>query len=202
MSSYRLPWITRRRFTAFAVGVAATTLLRPCALWGREPRVREFELELSQAEAPLLGATLPKVNVWAFNRRVPGSEIRVRHGERVRVMVTNRLREETTVHWHGVRVPNSQDGVPHLTQKPIAPGEHFVYEFDCLDAGTFWYHPHVRSFEQVGRGLYGAFIVEESEPIAVDRDVVWVLDDWRFDRSGQLSDDFGDLPTADRSETS
>src|SRR3546814_1719960 len=79
-----------------------------------------------------------------------------------------------------MRVPNAMDGVPHLTQKPVAPGETFHYEFECPDAGTFWYHPHQRSLEQVGRGLYGPLIVEEPEPVAVDRDVTWVLDDWRL----------------------
>ena len=124
---------------------------------------------------------------------MPGPEIRVRQGERLRITVENRLAEETTVHWHGLRVPNAMDGVPHMTQKPIAPGESFVYEFDLPDAGTYWYHPHQRSFEQVGRGLYGPFIVEEREPIQVDRDVTWVLDDWRLLPEAQISDDFGNF---------
>jgi FtsP/CotA-like multicopper oxidase with cupredoxin domain len=85
------------------------------------------------------------------------------------------------------------DGVPHLTQKPIAPGETFTYEFDCLDAGTFWYHPHQRSFEQVGRGLYGALIVEERDGIPVDRDLTWVLGDWRLLKDASISDDFGNM---------
>jgi FtsP/CotA-like multicopper oxidase with cupredoxin domain len=85
------------------------------------------------------------------------------------------------------------DGVPGLTQPPIAPGQSFVYEFDVPDAGTYWYHPHVRSAEQVGRGLSGALIVEEREPIRVDRDVAWVLSDWRLLRDAQISDDFGSM---------
>jgi FtsP/CotA-like multicopper oxidase with cupredoxin domain len=129
--------------------------------------------------------------VWSYNGAVPGPEIRVRQGERLRITVENQLAEETTVHWHGLRVPNAMDGVPHLTQKPITPGETFVYEFDVPDAGTYWYHPHQRSFEQVGRGLYGPLIVEEREPIQVDRDVTWVLDDWRLLPDAQISDDFG-----------
>ena len=109
-------------------------------------------------------------------------------------MVENRLGEDTTVHWHGVRVPNAMDGVPELTQKPIAPdGGTFLYEFDLPDAGTYWYHPHQRSFEQVGRGLSGALIVEESVPIAVDRDLVWVLDDWRLLPDASISNDFGNM---------
>ena len=131
--------------------------------------------------------------MWSYNGAVPGPEIRVRQGDRLRVTVENQLAEETTVHWHGLRVPNAMDGVPHLTQRPIAPGEGFVYDFDVPDAGTYWYHPHQRSFEQVGRGLYGPLIVEEREPIQVDRDVTWVLDDWRLLPDAQISDDFGNF---------
>jgi FtsP/CotA-like multicopper oxidase with cupredoxin domain len=131
--------------------------------------------------------------VWAYEGTVPGPEIRVRQGDRLRVSVENRLPQETTVHWHGVRTPNAMDGVPHLTQKPIVPGETFEYEFECRDAGTFWYHPHVRSFEQVERGLAGALIVEEPQPLKVDRDVVWLLDDWRLTGDAQIADDFGNM---------
>jgi FtsP/CotA-like multicopper oxidase with cupredoxin domain len=140
-----------------------------------------------------VGAPHPETAVWSYGGSVPGPEIRVRQSERLRVVVENRLNEETTVHWHGVRVPNAMDGVPHLTQKPIAPGESFTYEFDLPDAGTFWYHPHQRSFEQVGRGLYGALIVEEHTPIRVDRDVSWVLGDWRLQPNAGISPDFGNF---------
>ena len=141
--------------------------------------------------ARLVSEEYGETPVWAFDGTVPGPEIRVRQGQKLRITVENRLVEETTVHWHGIRTPNSMDGVPHLTQKPIEPGGKFIYEFDAPDAGTFWYHPHQRSFEQVGRGLYGPLIVEEAEPIRVDRDVTWVLDDWRLTRSAAISDDFG-----------
>src|SRR3546814_9507587 len=92
-----------------------------------------------------------------------------------------------------MRVPNAMDGVPHLTQRPIAPGERFVYEFDAVDAGTFWYHPHQNGAVQVGRGLYGPLIVEEAESIAADRDVTWVLDDWRLLKDASISDGFGNM---------
>lgn len=185
--------ITRRRFLAIVAGVTGLSVLPPVkvAALPLKRTVREFELRLAPATARLLGANEPPVAVWAFNAKVPGPEIRVRQGERARVVVVNQLAEATTVHWHGVRVPNDQDGVPYLTQKPIGPNERFVYEFDCIDAGTFWYHPHQRSFEQVGRGLYGALIVEEPQPIRVDRDLTWVLDDWRVTKAGSLSDAFG-----------
>jgi FtsP/CotA-like multicopper oxidase with cupredoxin domain len=121
---------------------------------------------------------------------VPGPELRFRQGERLRIEVENALSVPTTVHWHGIRLPNGMDGVPGVTQKPIAEGGRFLYEFDLPDAGTYWYHPHLGSPEQVGRGLYGALIVEEREPPAVDRDVTWVLSDWRLDREARIVPDF------------
>ncbi len=80
------------------------------------------------------------------------------------------------MHWHGVRVPNGMDDVPHMTQPPIAPGGTFTYEFTPKDAGTFWFHPHVRSSEQVERGLYGRLIVEDAAPAPYTQDVSWILD--------------------------
>jgi len=94
-----------------------------------------------------------------------GPEIRVSQGDRVRIVVSNQFAEETTVHWHGTRVPNGMDGVPGLTQPPIRRGESFVYEFTPPDAGTFWYHPHADTLQQLGRGLAGGLIVEEREPM-------------------------------------
>ena len=89
------------------------------------------------------------------------------------------------------------DGVPHLTQTPIAAnGGKFVYEFALPDAGTFWYHPHTRSHEQVARGLSGVLIVEEPEPPKVDRDITWVLDDWRLQRDAQVAGNFGNMHDA------
>jgi len=158
---------------------------------GRAASSAEHHLVAHPGRAPLVGARYPETAVWSYNGTVPGPEIRDRQGERLRITVENQLAEETTIHWHGLRVPNAMDGVPHLTQKPIAPGETFIYEFEGPDAGTYWYHPHQRSFEQVGRGLYGPLIVEEREPIQVDRDVTWVLDDWRLLQDAQISDDFG-----------
>lgn len=151
---------------------------------------RGFRLRAAQATARLLPAPYPDTAVWAYNGAVPGPEIRVRQGDRLRVTVENALAEETTVHWHGIRLPNAMDGVPHLTQPPIPPGGSFVYEFDAVDAGTFWYHPHQRSAEQVDRGLAGALVVEEAEPPAVDRDVAWVIDDWRLLDDAAVSPDF------------
>jgi FtsP/CotA-like multicopper oxidase with cupredoxin domain len=152
---------------------------------------REVQLRAVPSRARLAPEPSGEIAALCYNGTVPGPEIRVRQGERLLVEVENGLAEETTVHWHGVRVRHAMDGVPHLTQKPIGAGERFVYEFDAVDAGTFWYHPHQRSFEQVGRGLYGPLIIEEPEPIRVDRDLTWVLSDWRLTKSGEISEDFG-----------
>jgi FtsP/CotA-like multicopper oxidase with cupredoxin domain len=182
--------LSRRSLLAASGGVAVGALF-PAWAGRTEAIVNDYLLVAGPGRAPLVGAPYPETAVWSYNGAIPGPEIRVRQGERLRVSVENRLAEETTVHWHGLRVPHAMDGVPHLTQRPIAPGETFVYAFELPDAGTYWYHPHQRSFEQVGRGLYGPLIVEEPEPIRVDREATWVLDDWRLLPDARISPDFG-----------
>jgi len=150
--------------------------------------VRTFDIEAREAELPLIDGG--KLRVWAYNGRVPGPELRIRLGETLRVRFTNHLPQPTTIHWHGVRVPNAMDGVPHVTQPPVEPGGTFTYEFTPKDAGTFWFHPHVRSSEQVERGLYGVLVVEDRAPPPYTRDVVWVLDDWLLDETHQIFDRF------------
>ena len=154
-------------------------------------RKREFTLTAAEAVLPIVGRNYPDTAVWAYDETVPGPEIRVRQGETIRVVARNRLAEPTTIHWHGVRLPVAMDGVPELSQEPIPPGGEFTYEFKAIDAGSFWYHPHVNSSEQQGRGLSGALIIEEAEPIRVDRDVTWVIDDWMLRESAQIDDSFG-----------
>jgi FtsP/CotA-like multicopper oxidase with cupredoxin domain len=185
--------ISRRSLLVGGAGAAVSVTLGGRAVRAAAGLGVRTTLVAAPGQTTIVGPPYPDTDVWAFNGRVPGPEIRVRQGARVRIRVENRLPEETTVHWHGIRVPNAMDGVPHLTQKPIAPGETFDYEFACPDAGTYWYHPHQRSHEQVGRGLSGAFIVEEAVPVAVDRDVTWVLDDWRLRPDASISGDFGNM---------
>ncbi|HWA38282.1 MAG TPA: multicopper oxidase family protein [Burkholderiales bacterium] len=178
----------RREFLGVAAS-AAGVLIMPARVRGAGTRPQR--LVAAQGKQPLVGAGNPSTDVWSYNGAVPGPELRYRQGERLRIEVENALGAETTVHWHGIRLPNAMDGVPHLTQKPIAAGGgRFLYEFDLPDAGTYWYHPHLGSPEQVGRGLYGPLIIEEREPPEVDRDVVWVLSDWRLDREARIVPDF------------
>jgi FtsP/CotA-like multicopper oxidase with cupredoxin domain len=101
------------------------------------------------------------VDAFAYNGQVPGPEIRVRKGDRIRVVLHNALPESTVIHFHGLTVPNVMDGVPFITQRPVHPGESFTYGFRVVDdPGTYMYHSHQNATEQVGKGLLGAFIVE------------------------------------------
>ncbi|WP_374684835.1 multicopper oxidase family protein [Mesorhizobium sp. J428] len=186
-----LPTPTRRTVLTSAAAFTASAVLSVSGLrTARAASVKEFRLKAAPGRTHLVPEPYGETPVWAYNDAVPGPEIRVRQGDRLRVVVDNGLDEETTVHWHGVRTPNAMDGVPHLTQAPIAPGETFTYEFDAVDAGTFWYHPHQNSTVQVGRGLYGPLIIEEADPVRVDRELTWVLDDWRLTQAAAISDDF------------
>ena len=180
---------TRRGFLLGATLAAAAPIfphiVRPA---GGAPR--KFVLNAGEAVHRVVGGRYPDTKVWAYNDNIPGPEIRVKQGETVRIAVRNGLGEATTVHWHGVRLPIGMDGVPGISQDPIPPGGEFLYEFKAIDAGSFWYHPHVNSTEQQGRGLSGALIVEEPEPIRIDRDVTWVIDDWILRESAQIDDSF------------
>ncbi len=131
-----------------------------------------------------------KTKVWAYNGTVPGPEIRIKLGDTLKMNFSNKLPQETTVHFHGVRVPNAMDGVPGVTQNAIKPGESFVYEFTPKDAGTFWFHPHTRTSEQVERGLFGVLIVEDEVDEKYSQDVVWVIDDWRMTGDRQVDERF------------
>jgi len=183
------PTIDRRAFLINGGSLAvAAALPRPVRA---ADSATEFALVAAPGHASLVGADFPATEVWTFGKRVPGPELRVRQGELVRIVVRNELPEDTTAHWHGIRLPNAMDGVPGLTQPPIRPGEQFVYEFTPPDAGTFWYHPHADSLQQLGRGMAGALIVEEPQPVVVDRDVVWMLSDWRLTGDAQIAPGFG-----------
>ncbi len=186
--------LSRRRL--LQTGTAASALVAGSPLGIRVAgAASSIDLAAGTARLPLVGIGYPETEVWAFNGRVPGPVIRAVQGERLKVNVTNDLAEPTTVHWHGLRVPVGMDGVPYLSQPPIEPGQTFTYEFDLPDAGTYWYHPHINSSEQVGRGLHGALIVEEADPPEAARELLWVLDDWRLDQDAKITP-FGNMHDA------
>ena len=125
-----------------------------------------------------------------FNGGTPGPLLKVRQGKELAVTFENRTGEASSVHWHGIRIFNGMDGVPGLTQDAVPDGSDFDYRFVAPDAGTFWYHSHSRSWEQVARGLYGPLVVEETMPPDVDADIVVIVDDWRLDTDATFIDDF------------
>jgi hypothetical protein len=132
--------------------------------------VKEFHL----VAEPVVREIAPgmKANLWGYNGQSPGPTIEAVEGDRVRIFVTNKLPEVTTVHWHGVLLPSGMDGVSGLTQPPIGVGKTFMYEFVLQRSGTFMYHPHADEMVQMAMGMMGLFIVHPKDPkqFKVDRD--------------------------------
>jgi len=181
--------IGRRRFlVASALGVAAGTTMGAagCSRRERPPTAAdavEVAFDAAETEVDLGGLT---VRTWTYTQTVPAREIRLRRGQTLRTVVRNHLPQPTTVHWHGLAIPNPMDGVPVLTQSAIAPGDQFRYEFTVPDAGTYYLHSHVGT--QLDRGMYGPLIIEDPDDGRdYDDELVVVLDDW-IDGTGTTPD--------------
>lgn len=186
--SVRDSLVDRRRFLRGVAG-AATLLSMPSVAsctTGEGSSAGDADRVLRAVEGGVdLGG--PTVTTWSFDGRVPGKELRVRVGKPVTVRLENALPADTTVHWHGLQIANDMDGVPDITQPPVAPGSGFVYKFTPPDPGTFWLHTHVGL--QLDRGLYAPLIVEDpNERGDYDHEWVLVLDDW-VDGTGRTPDD-------------
>ncbi len=140
--------------------------------------VKEFHLVAEEIEHEFAPGC--KAKVWGYNGTTPGPTIEVVEGDRVRIFVTNRLREHTTIHWHGLILPNGMDGVGGLNQPHIGPGETFVYEFSLRQQGTHMYHPHADEMVQMALGMMGMFIIHPrgGEEFRIDRDYCFVLHNW------------------------
>ncbi len=149
-----------------------------------DPHVVEVNLRAMTAEVAYLPGK--PVTAWTYEGRIPGPMLKANVGDRVIVHFTNQLPEATTIHWHGIRVPNAMDGVTAV-MSPVPPGGTFTYDFVVPDAGAFWFHPHVRSDVQVERGLYAPFVVTDpAEPALSSTQDVVLLDDVSIDSvSGQ-----------------
>ena len=170
---------------AGAVGACSSRAAEPAVAEeaGAEDKAVEVALNPAETEVDLGGVS---VRTWTYTGTVPAKEIRIRKGQLLRAPVTNNLPQETTVHWHGLAVPNAMDGVAVLTQPAIAPGGSFTYEFVVPDTGTYYLHSHVGT--QLDRGLYGPLIVEDpNERVDYDDELVVVLDDW-IDGTGKNPD--------------
>lgn len=178
--------VSRRRFLQQTAGAAAAFSMSPIFSASASPD-GFLEIRAEPAKQKLVHADVPSSNLWTYNGFSPGPEIRVRKGGHVRVRLINRLSEPTSIHWHGIRIENAMDGVSGLTQEAVQPGETFEYEFIAPDAGTFWYHAHNKSWNQVVRGLYGPLIVEgDSAEFDSAHDLTLVIDDWRLNSEGRL----------------
>lgn len=176
--------LSRRAFLAAAAALPVLPRMAGASI--SDPQL----LRAGPARLQIAPPDFPETDVWAFNAQVPGQLLRYRQGDQVNVRLDNGLDQPTTVHWHGLRLPNAMDGVPGMTQAAVAPGDHFDYRFTARDAGTFWYHPHANSTEQISRGLAGVLVVDESERPDIDADEVIVLDDWRMTQEAAIHDSF------------
>lgn len=132
------------------------------------------------------------VNCWGYNGSSPGPTIEAVEGDTVRILVTNHLNEPTSVHWHGIILPNGMDGVVGLTQKAIPPGETFKYEFKLKQNGTFMYHPHADEVPQIALGMMGFFIIhpKERDDPPIDRDFAIFLHEWRIPQGAKTPNPF------------
>ena len=154
----------------------------------QEGDVKVFEITAKPIRWPILKANGKDVKedvivtAYSYNGQVPGPLIRVTQGDKVRVILKNELPEPTTIHWHGIQVPNAMDGVPGMTQDPVQPGGSFTYEFEAKPAGTFWYHSHFESDRQIMVGLHGSIIIDPKESVGnkPDIDKVLMLEEWRI----------------------
>ena len=149
--------------------------------WRMRDGVKEFHL----IAEPVTREIAPgmKAHLWGYNGQSPGPTIEVVEGDRVRIFVTNKLPEHTSIHWHGQRLPNGMDGVTGLTQPGIQPGKTFVYEFIAKRPGTFMYHPHADEMVQMAMGMMGFWVTHPKDPSMhrVDRDFVFLMNAYDID---------------------
>ena len=154
--------------------------------WRMNGDWKEFHLvaeEVRREIAPGMTARL-----WGYNGQTPGPTIEVVEGDKVRIFVTNKLPEHTTIHWHGMLLPNGMDGVGGVTQPHIPAGKTFVYEFEIKGSGTFMYHPHSDEMVQMAMGMMGSLVVHPKDPQfrRVNRDFVFIMSSYRFDAGTSL----------------
>ena len=176
--------LSRRNFIkAGAAGLIGGCFFKPALAVSSPP---PFKLTASNGEVMFGVEQENATQVMYYNQSVPGPVIRIPQGRESIIEFHNALNEASSVHWHGLRIDNAMDGVPDLTQEPVLPGARFEYRLTPPDAGTYWYHTHMRSWAQLALGLAGVLIVEEENPPLVDQDLVFAIDDWRLDRGMQM----------------
>ncbi len=180
--------LQRRQFLQSAAATAAASGLSAC-----DPleliQTPKTDLEIQKAQYTLMPDLLTN-NMVSLSPNAAPPVLRAKQGEPFTATITNRLSDYTTMHWHGIRLPNDMDGVPYLTQFPVGKDESFTYTFTPQDAGTYWYHPHCMTMEMMALGLTGALIVEEADDPGFDTDIVLNLRDFRLGNDGQFKDLF------------
>lgn len=179
--------LTRRQFVTTALSTTAISILPGCSVTQPKPNdPYYYKLTAEPSFHQLVSGV--DTDILGFNGQIPAPTLIARQGVPITIEFTNKLSEPTTIHWHGLRIPIEMDGVPFLSQPPIMPGETFVYRFTPPDAGTFWYHPHMNSVVQLGKGLVGAIVVEEATPVKFDDEHTLILKHWHIDKQGQWKD--------------
>ncbi|TIU34126.1 MAG: multicopper oxidase family protein [Mesorhizobium sp.] len=168
-------------------GIGASTIGRLTGVAAARPE--PVILKTSNIEAKLMEAG-PTRNVLTYGEAGPPPVVRMRKGKPFAARLINGIDDPTTIHWHGIRVPNKMDGVPFMIQPYVYQGDHFDYAFTPPDAGTFWYHPHCNTLTQTGRGLTGVIVVENPNDPEFDSEVVINLRDWRLGDDGQFIEQF------------
>jgi len=154
--------------------------------WRMNKNVKEFHLVAEPVKREIAPGMV--ANLWGYNGQSPGPTIEVVEGDQVRIFLTNKLPEKTSVHWHGQRLPNGMDGVSGLTQAAIEPGKTYVYEFKARRAGTFMYHPHADEMLQMAMGMMGSWIThpKNMDTHKVDRDYVFLLNAYDIEPGSYL----------------
>lgn len=177
--------INRREFIRNIAYLGGAAMLPGCLMTkARDEPGFDYVLIAEPTQVELMpGKITPALT---FNGVAPAPVLRARQGERIRIKLVNKMAQATTIHWHGIRIDNAMDGVPFISQPPVMPGKSFIYDFIVPDAGTFWYHPHINSLEQLSKGLVGLLIVEEKQTPAFDNDIPLILKKWRLDDDGSF----------------
>jgi FtsP/CotA-like multicopper oxidase with cupredoxin domain len=178
---------------AHSLAAAPFKPVAPATAIDLNPDPDVVEVKLVAEEQYVNFGTGISTKVWTYNGGIPGPTIRGKVGDTLIVHFYNELPEETTVHWHSMEVPANMDG-SHIAQLAVPPGGYFRYEFKLLNASLFWYHPHIRTNEQVEKGLYGALLVEnpdENRDLGLpETEHILVLDDILLDPDGRVAEPF------------
>jgi FtsP/CotA-like multicopper oxidase with cupredoxin domain len=183
--------INRRQFLHAGAFASASLCLASCTPVMQFTQSAQYEYTLTLEAAPFELIPNTQTPGLGFDGQYPSPVLRAKQGQPITITVINKLDQPTTIHWHGLRIDIAMDGVPFLSQMPIKPGESFVYRFTPPDAGTFWYHPHVNSVEQLGKGLVGLLIVDEADsnqfsPDEFAADIPLMIKNWHLNDDGSF----------------